>query len=65
MEVESRYRSVSRCCLMRDVFVREDMAGQFDIEAHEIGSPDIIKDLLVFGSSRKVVVPDKEGSTSL
>ena len=50
MEVESRYRSVSRCCLMRDALVREDMAGQFDIEAHEIGSPDIIKDPLVFGN---------------
>jgi hypothetical protein len=50
VDVESRYRAVSRCCLKKDALIREDMAGQFDIEAHEIGSPDIIKDPLVFGN---------------
>lgn len=50
MDVESRYRSVSRCCLMKDALVCEEMAGQFDIEDYEIGSPDIIKDPLVFGN---------------
>ena len=50
MEVESRGHIVSRCCLAKEALTREGMAGQFDIEAHEIGSPDIIRDPLVFGN---------------
>jgi hypothetical protein len=50
MDYESRFKTVTRCCLSRDALVREGMARPDDIESHEIGSPEIIKDPLVFGN---------------
>jgi hypothetical protein len=50
MDFESRGKLVTRCCLMREALQREGMAGPDDIESHEMGSPEIIKDPLVFGN---------------
>jgi hypothetical protein len=50
MDFVSRGRLVTRCCLMREALEREGVAGPDDIESHEMGSPEIMKDPLVFGN---------------
>jgi hypothetical protein len=50
MNFESRGKVISRCCLSKEALAREGMAGPDDIESHEIGSPEIVKDPLVFGN---------------
>jgi hypothetical protein len=50
MDYESRLKTITRCYLSREALVLEKMARPNDIESHEIGSPEIIKDPLVFGN---------------
>jgi len=45
-----KYKEVARCCLTREALEREGMAGEHDVESHELGSPEIIRDPLVFGN---------------
>lgn len=50
MDFEHKYKQVTHCCLKKSALVREGMAWEKHIESYEIGSPKIIRDLLVFGS---------------
>jgi hypothetical protein len=45
-----KFKEVARCCLTREALEREGMAGGHDVESHELGSPEIIRDPLVFGN---------------
>jgi hypothetical protein len=50
MDFMHKYNKVSRCCLTKEALEREGMAGEHDVESHEFGSPEIIRDPLVFGN---------------
>ena len=50
MEFTHKYKKVIRCCLTKDALDREGMSGTHDVESHEFGSPEIIRDPLVFGN---------------
>ena len=50
MEFMHKYKKVIRCCLAKEALDREGMTGTHDVESHEFGSPEIIRDLLVFGN---------------
>jgi hypothetical protein len=50
MDFSHKYKKVSRCCLTKEALRREGMAGEHDVESHEFGSPEIIRDPLVFGN---------------
>jgi hypothetical protein len=50
MDFTYKYKKVSRCCLTKEALEREGMAGEHDVESHEFGSPEIIRDPLVFGN---------------
>ena len=50
MDFVQKDRTVARCCLQKDALTREGMTGEHDVESHEFGSPEIIRDPLVFGN---------------
>ena len=50
MQFTHKYKEVLRCCLAKDALAREGMTGERDVESHEFGSPEIIRDPLVFGN---------------
>lgn len=50
MDFMHKYKKVTQYCLKKDALVRKGMTGDRDVESHEFGSPEIIRDLLMFGN---------------